>query len=118
LVQRDGTALLDQTFASAAAATQYFTDHSIDLGSMQSTQLDLAMEIDLTVNPVPAPLLAWEAGTVATLPPPQADADLASFDVSVLVGNATAGAGPATPEPAGFGLLLVGMTLLLRRRST
>jgi hypothetical protein len=35
----DGVTVLDQTFASAAAATTFFTNHAIDLGSLSSGAL-------------------------------------------------------------------------------
>lgn len=101
-VEREGTTIVDKTFASAALAEEYFTDRTLDLGDWTSTLspdniLDLAFYFDV-----------GQFGTLA-----------GGFSTYFLFGNSTIGSGPVTTVPVPGGFWLFGSALAglaVRRR--
>ncbi|HWE96659.1 MAG TPA: hypothetical protein VG269_22050 [Tepidisphaeraceae bacterium] len=92
-----GTTLVDQAFTSPTAASAYFNDNLLELGSINPTNansLDLSFRMDFTGSKIQ------------------------EFDNELIFGNGTPGAGQAAPEPGSLALLGCAVAgLLARRRS-
>jgi hypothetical protein len=98
----EGSALIDQSFSDAMAATAYFDDRALDLGPIEQGvvgDLDLSVQMDFVA-----------------MTPSQTRNGQQRFLVDLAIGNATAGAG--VPEPSGslmLGILMIGVGVRRRR---
>jgi hypothetical protein len=81
-VVADGVTVLDQTFASPAAATTFFTNHAIDLGSLSSGALS-GNTLTLAITET---LVVTGSGQ--------------GYYEGLLIGDAAAGSGPVAPHTA------------------